>query len=426
MRLLHGLLAFAPHRAWLYVDDLFAELHRPSAQEQLAVTTIFLQAILAPMSWKKVHIGNLISWCGWQINLDVDTIALAQAKLDKLCTQLSSIYASKKVLRKTLEQTIGLLVWATAINPHMRPHLAPLYRDLHSPPGAMYSVSANRWRNFLDCLAADLAFAKDLPGIFIPKGAMVIEYGGRRLHTKADLPLVPRSSKPQYVRVADPASKTTTLQKDSRECIAWLRNTLEYSPTAPLSDPPCLPCLAAADACAEEDMVGVGGWLITSHAVVWFSEMWSIQDLRLTWPFLTKKAQAYISSFEALAQFILLQAAYHRQHHKHATFCLPTGSDNSAAEATLNTLFSTTWPLCHFLRLAAGWAHRHGVALQVSHLPGELNDWADDLSRDRLERFQHRPAERFRISPAELAQEAARVSLHPTEARWGPEHRELA
>ena len=411
MRLLHALLSFAPHRAWLYVDDLFAALHRPSAQEQLAIITIFLQAILAPMSWKKVHIGNAISWCGWQINLDVDTIALTQANLDKLCAQLATLHDSKKVLRKTLEQTIGLLVWATAINPHMRPHFAPLYVLGCRQPLAQFPRLPRHGSYLLQRSVGNLH-----------PGAKVIEYGGRSLHTKADLPLVPRSSKPQYVRVADPASKTTTLQKDS-ECLAWLRNTLEYSPTAPLSDPPCLTCPAAAGRLRGR---GHGGRRrLADHKPRCSLVLADLVHPRPA-PDLAFRHQkgpgVYLSSFEALAQFMLLQAAYHRLHHKHATFCLPTGSHNSAAEATLNTLFSTSWPLCHFLRLAAGWADRPGVALQVSHVPGKLNDWADD----RLMRFQHRPAERFRTTPAELAQEAARVSLHPAEARWGPEHRELA
>ena len=323
LRLIHGILAFAPHRAWLYVDDLLAELHRPSAPEQLTLMTIFLQAILAPMSWRKVHFGNNILWCGWQLNLDIDTISLAQNKLAKLQAQLQDLLASKKISRKGLEQTLGLLVWATSISPHLRPHLAPLYLDLHSPPGTMYSVSASRWRTFLDCLAPDLSLARPLAGIFIPPGAKIVEYAGRRIHAKSDLPPVRRSSRPQYLRVADPSNGTTTLQKDSKNCIAWLLATLSFAPAAPLADPPCLICMAAADACAEGDTVGVGG---------------HIQDLRQTWPFPSKGAQAYISSFEALAQLILLQAAYYKLHHKHASFCLPSGSDNTAAEATLNTL----------------------------------------------------------------------------------------
>ena len=106
--------------------------------------------------------------------------------------------------------------------------------------------------------------------------------------------------------------------------------TLSFSPSAPLADPPCLICMAAADACAEGDTVGVGGWLATSSSIVWFAETWHMQDLRKAWPFLSKGAQAYISSSEALAQLILLQAAYYRLHHKHTSFCLPSGSDNTA------------------------------------------------------------------------------------------------
>ena len=109
----------------------------------------------------------------------------------------------------------------------------------------------------------------------------------------------------------------------------------------------------------------------------------------------------------------VLQAAYYRLHRQHASASLPTGSDNAAAEASLNTLFSTSWPLSHFLRLAAGWAHRHGVTLQVSHIAGKLNDWADDFSRGRLDRFAHRPEERFRVDPSTLSRQKPSVSLHP-------------
>ena len=50
LRLAHALLDWAPHRAWLYVDDFLGQLHRAHAMDQLAVLTIFFQAILAPMS----------------------------------------------------------------------------------------------------------------------------------------------------------------------------------------------------------------------------------------------------------------------------------------------------------------------------------------------------------------------------------------
>ena len=102
-------------------------------------------------------------------------------------------------------------------------------------------------------------------------------------------------------------------------------------------------CLGAADACAEDTKVGIGGWVITSTAVAWFAEMWEISELRQTW----KLAQAYIASFETLAQFALLQSTYHVSRHSHLQIQVPTGTDNTATEAGLNKLFTTKWPLCH-------------------------------------------------------------------------------
>ena len=88
--------------------------------------------------------------------------------------------------------------------------------------------------------------------------------------------------------------------------------------------PSTLQCLAAADACAEDTKVGIGGWVITPTAVAWFAEMWEISELRQTWQFLTKPAQSYIASFETLAQFALLQSTYHVSGHSHLQIQVPT------------------------------------------------------------------------------------------------------
>ena len=72
LRQIHSLLGGSPHRAWLYVDDLLAQLHRPTARDQLLILVIYFQAILAPMSWKKAQFGDYISWCGWDFDFAVD------------------------------------------------------------------------------------------------------------------------------------------------------------------------------------------------------------------------------------------------------------------------------------------------------------------------------------------------------------------
>ena len=105
--------------------------------------------------------------------------------------------------------------------------------------------------------------------------------------------------------------------------------------------PALLHCLAAADACAEGSTVGIGGWVIAKSSIAWFTDTWDRAEVRQTWNFLTKPAQAYIASFETLAQFALLQCTHHITGHSHLLVNVPSGTDNTATEAGLNKLFTT-------------------------------------------------------------------------------------
>ena len=117
---------------------------------------------------------------------------------------------------------------------------------------------------------------------------------------------------------------------------------------------------------------------------------WCGHTIRAVWPCLVKPGQRYIACFETLAQLALLQATHSHIGGGRRSFSMPSGTDNSATEASLNKLFTTSWPL----QLTAFWAHAHNVLLQPTHVPGRCNDWADDLSRGRLARFSHRPESR--------------------------------
>ena len=137
LRQVHGLLAWKPHKAFLFVDDLLCALVRDSAPDMFALVVLFFCAIAAPISWKKVQFQDSLVWCGWEINFSHDTIQLMSAKLAKLDALIKSLLGSRRVPRKTLEQCIGLLIWATSIALHLRSWLAPLYADLNSPPGSI-------------------------------------------------------------------------------------------------------------------------------------------------------------------------------------------------------------------------------------------------------------------------------------------------
>ena len=144
-----------------------------------------------------------------------------------------------------------------------------------------------------------------------------------------------------------------------------------------------------------------------------------MSDIRQTWPFLTKPAQRYIACFETIAQFALLQIAHATSGQGHYHFTLPSGTDNSATEADINKMFTTSWPM----QLIASWAHSHNVVLQPTHIAGSANGWADDLSRNRLSRFANQSQHRHRFTPENINDSSRRLTLHPADALWRPEHR---
>ncbi|CAE7432178.1 HMGB3 [Symbiodinium sp. CCMP2592] len=203
------------------------------------------------------------------------------------------------------------------------------------------------------------------------------------------------------------------------DSLRWLLPRIEAIPTTSLSLPPLVACLARADAMAEGDRVGIGGWITTKHSMAWFAEAWTMDEVRSTWPFLTKDAQKYIACFETLAQLALAMTARERHAFSQFSVCLPSQSDNTPSEAGINKLFTTSWPLSQFLQLIASWSSCHGVDLQVSPVAGAHNQWADDLSRGRLQAFSHRPQERVRVSLDRLASAASQATWSTSTARGG-------
>ena len=246
--------------------------------------------------------------------------------------------------------------------------------------------------------------ARAIPGLHISASSRVIEVGSHKIRRKSDVPLLPSSER-----------SAIALTKDSKEALAWLLSCVQAIPAKPLSDPHLLHCMSAADAMTEGDTVGIGGWLCTKEGLHW--EIWSMQEVRAVWPQLRKDAQKYIACFETLAQLALLQMAHARLGHRYLSFAMPAGSDNTPTEAGVNKLFSTAWPLSLFLRLVASWSHAHSVALLVSHVSGKKNVWADELSRDNLDRFRSKASARFSFSLSQLCQPEG-VTLHPPQARW--------
>ena len=62
------------------------------------------------------------------------------------------------------------------------------------------------------------------------------------------------------------------------------------------------------------------------------------------------------------------------------------------------------WPL------VASWSHAHWVV--VSYVSGKKNVWADELSRDKLDRFRSKPLACFRFMLSQLCQPEG-ITLYP-------------
>ena len=102
-------------------------------------------------------------------------LCLAQSKLDKLRAQILGLLEHKRVPRKDLESCLGLLMWATSVSSHLRCFAAPLYADLHSPPGTQSPIPPRSWPQFLWCLDSQCRVTRDASFLQLPIKAKVIE-----------------------------------------------------------------------------------------------------------------------------------------------------------------------------------------------------------------------------------------------------------
>jgi hypothetical protein len=251
---------------------------------------------------------------------------------------------------------------------------------LYSPPAALYSVPAQFWAEFLSVLNGAAVVMSASPSLALPLGGRMVQYSHIPIHSKNDLPRVLTKSHLQWLRVQDLRASSVTLTKDALSHLGWFYALVSRPHHIfSLHLPTPLVIKAAADAYVHDESLGIGGWIIAPRHIVWFSEQFSMSQLKGFLPQLTKHPQKYICAFEILAQVALVMAACQQAALRHLAVTLPSASDNTAAEAGINKSLTTRWPASVFLQMLGNIAFQHQVHLSVSHIPGPRNDWADDL-----------------------------------------------
>ena len=139
---------------------------------------------------------------------------------------------------------------------------------------------------------------------------------------------------------------------------------------------------AAADAWAEKDSFGLGGWFRSNSGCFGFHSSGTLADLPPWWPS-AATAQALIASLEVLAQTLLLHLSVSHTNIRRSSHNMIFHQlcDNQGGVFAINRWLSTTDSMSTPVELLATIASTHNVRLSVSHIAGSRNDLADRLSR---------------------------------------------
>ena len=381
-RFLHQLIYIA-HALFLFVDDYLLLQRLDILPITAALLAMVVQAFRLPISWRKADLHREVSWIGWTFNFSTGQVKLQLSKREKLQKLIHELVNRPKTSKKTIERFIGLALWITQLFPSMRAFLHHLYADLYKAPGTSYSIDPGFWLTTISCLNENLQFTTRPIGTAIPEGGKLLSVRHQAVTTLEDVRTCRLSEKRIWVRIMDPQSTKRSISKDSKRILLMFQSWLKYSsPVISMNPKPPWSGEAAADACASKDKCQIGGFLKFSNGDIrWFSEHWECKDFHALDIPVSADMQKDISCYETLAQIGLLFTLCNLLPSQRFALTLRSQSDNTAAESTSNSLFTTKSPLCFFAeRLCLLTASVH-AQLDVTHIPGYANELADTLSR---------------------------------------------
>jgi hypothetical protein len=154
------------------------------------------------------------------------------------------------------------------------------------------------------------------------------------------------------------------------------------SPVKSMWPKPVWPGLCVADAYAAGKHAGIGGAIFfPSGSCAWFSLPLTLSDFQSLKIPVQEDLQKDIASLETLAQIALIFIIIQFVPGARIPIKIPTLSDNTGAEAVSNKLFTTTMPLALFLEKLCLLISSSHAEVEVGHIPGKDNSYADALSR---------------------------------------------
>ena len=394
VRLLHRWV-WIPHALWVYVDDGLLLLPADVAPLVATTSLMFLLSIGMPISWEKLQLGTAISWIGWDFHFSNATVCLPNAKKQKLQQLLSCLMVeNRRVERKLVEQAIGLLLWYCGGASWLKPWLQCLYNLLFKPLCVFRALLPAQFECMRGSLDPNLRLKHSFSQWDLQQGWKLHSVSNCAVRALSDVPLqTPRLKRGAIDCVFyDYSSAKVRTNKISIDAATLFFNAVSVQKPLPLRCTQVEHGFGAADAFADSSSCGVGGWWCPSHVapspqtVLWFSIQFRAKDLP-AW-LQSENLQSFITSFEALAQLLLLLGRLrHFTHPGNATVVLQQLCDNNGVVALTRKQLTMKAPMCYVLQAIGFYCCQHGVSLSSQHCAGVRNEWADALSRGCYENF---------------------------------------
>ena len=287
VRALHRLI-WVRHMLALYVDDLFSLLEENTAPTQALLAIFLCVALGIPLSWHKLQLGNELQWIGWCFRINKWCAELPCDKKQKLLVLLLPLTRAKqKIDKRQLERFIGLAIWFTAGALWLRPWLQAFYNLLYKPRAVPMKLDHFQFRELLSVLGVDFCLNRRPASFYAEAGWKLHKVGNQEVTTMSASLLSHACMTNGHADVVllDLRSQSARVSKEVATTAIFFYNTVEAHVSVPLRLVEGDSSPAAADAFAESDRAGIGGWWLPPGVppcpenILWFSMPLERSDL---------------------------------------------------------------------------------------------------------------------------------------------------
>lgn len=365
IRLLHIFLGTG-HVAMTYVDDTLVLVRAHAAKFSGCLIAMFMTMMGVPLSWHKFRMGARVCFIGLVVGLGDFSLGLEADKVAKLVAFLKSLKVGNRLDRRALLKGTGVLMWASAITPWLRPRLAEFYSLANRPGLVWQSLTVSLMAQVFKALDHGGKLRWQVPGVNFGQGMCLGYVGKHKVSARESwVGWVPRE--PGCVGFLDWDSRRVRVNARAVEAAGLWQEVLSGGEIIRR----CVRRLwaggtAAADAMAVGHKASLGGWWMVSGKEDWTTAHWFRLEIApadlAPWIQIRGDWGHDIVFFEALAQIILLVLRSEGGTVKGAR--LHQWCDNETTVMATRKGMSTAEPLCWALQAWEHWKQDRDVQVR--------------------------------------------------------------